>query len=155
MWKYVLDSDHGYVYYAQLVSQTILPAVRASSISTWDAKDPEPMLKFLDCWKMLFPYSLLNTILDTIVMLKRSNVVNSLDPRSETDSIHDWVHQWQPWLGRKREGLFRMIHILLGEVLDAWLPSDASAYILLSPWKNVFEPAAWEQLMHRYIVPKL
>lgn len=155
MWRQVLDSDHGYVYYAQLVSQAILPAVRASSISNWDAKDPEPMLKFLDCWKMLLPYSLLNTILDTIVMPKMSDVVDSWDPRSETYSIHDWVHQWLPWLGRKQKGLFRMIHIKLGEVLDAWHPSDASAYILLSPWKNVFDPEAWEQLMHRYIVPKL
>ncbi|KAK9226421.1 hypothetical protein WN943_011468 [Citrus x changshan-huyou] len=69
-----------------------------------------------DSWKNLLPSSVLDTILDTVVMPKVSSVVNSWNSSSETDPIHVLVQSWMQILGQKREGSYQMILIKLGEV---------------------------------------
>ncbi|KAK3042749.1 hypothetical protein RJ639_000807 [Escallonia herrerae] len=143
LWKNLLQGEERLDFsdamssYTQLLMEVVFPAVRISGTNTWQARDPEPMLRFLESWEKLLPPSVLQTILDNIVMPKLAALVDSWEPRQETILIHSWVHPWLPLLGQKLETLYHTIRNRLESILHDW------------------HPASWEKLMVRHIIPKL
>ncbi|KAI3759898.1 hypothetical protein L1987_50283 [Smallanthus sonchifolius] len=156
VWKDLLQGDEIFdSLYTQLFMEVVFPAVTISSTNTWQARDPEPLLKFIESWEELMPHQALQTILDNIVMPKLSPSVSSWDPIREHIAIHKWVHPWLPLLGQKLDTFYPVIRNRLESFLHVWHPSDVSAYMILSPWKPVFDPGSWEQITVRSIIPKL
>ncbi|GKB25292.1 septin and tuftelin-interacting protein 1 homolog 1 [Tanacetum coccineum] len=155
VWKDLLQGDEIDSPYAQLFMEVVLCAVMRSSINTWQAKHPEPLLRFLYSWERLLPHPALQRILGQIVVPKLLAAVNSWDPHTDSIPMHIWVHPWLPLLGQKHSILYDTVRTKLESVLNAWHPSDVSAYTILSPWKPVFDREIWEQIMVRCISPKL
>eukprot|EP00898_Chlorokybus_atmophyticus_P006958 jgi/Chlat1/7263/Chrsp58S06898 len=148
-----LDTDTD--AYTRLIAGTLLPPLRSAANNNWDPRNVEPMVSLLELWEHILPVSVLNNILMQLVIPKLTRAVDSWDPRQETVPIHAWLHPWLPLLGAHMEPLYAPIRYKLGVALQAWHPSDASAYALLSPWKTVFDPVSWDQLLSRSIIPKL
>ena len=146
LWKRLLQGNEPHDYdiytkaklasstpYTQLFIEFLLSVVRITTTNSWEPRDPEPMLHFLETWENLLPTSILHYILDHIVMPKLRATVDTWDPHRESVPIHAWLHPWLPLLGQRMEPLFPTIFYKFGSVLHAWDASDASAYAILSP----------------------
>ncbi|KAI3920976.1 hypothetical protein MKW92_029736 [Papaver armeniacum] len=139
-WKNLLQGDDPFDYsddvsdYTQLVMEVVFPAIRSCGTNTWDARDPEPMLRLLESWESLLPLSVMRSVLVNVIMPKLSNAVETWDPLKQTVAIHVW----------KLESLYYTIRFKLGK--------GASC---LAPERCVFDPDSWEKLIVQFIVPKL
>ncbi|KAJ9505867.1 hypothetical protein QJQ45_027951 [Haematococcus lacustris] len=140
--------------YLWLVSELVLPPMRAACTS-WQPRDPEPLLAWLDVWASLLPRAALDHVLDMLVMPRLQQAVLSWEPRQETVAIHTWLHPWLEHLAGPLQQLYPGIRHKLYVALQAWHPSDGSALVLLAPWKNALTPLDWSDLLLRSITPKL
>ncbi|CAN6808078.1 unnamed protein product [Brassica oleracea var. botrytis] len=89
-WKMLLDTSTAY---SQPVSEVILAHLRRSVINTWEPRDPEQMLRFIETWGELLPSPIVKTVLDTIV-LPKLNLLDAWHP-SDDSSVHIVLSLWK------------------------------------------------------------
>jgi tuftelin-interacting protein 11 len=152
----LLDDGSAVSPYGALVDDVVVGPALASAAETWEAKDPEPMIRFLETWGDALPLPAIQRLLEQVVMPKLSAAVELWEPRWEPEPCHVWVQRWIPLLGRWLEPLYVTVRHKLGKALLGWHTARALAdYDMVLPWKEAFGPEAWEEFVGRHVVPYL
>lgn len=162
-WKSLLENDQLLSHSSQdlssdafhrLMWEVWMPFVR-NVVAQWQPRNCEPMVDFLDSWAHIIPVWILDNILDQLIFPKLQKEVDNWNPLTDTVPIHSWIHPWLPLMQARLEPLCSPVRSKLSSALQKWHPSDASAKLILQPWKEVLTPGSWEAFMLRNIVPKL
>ena len=140
--------------YHSLLWECFMPIVR-QSITAWNPKHPDPLIKFLDVWSHVLPRWMKNNIQQHILLPKLQAAVELWDPRTDPVPIHSWLHPWLMTLGDQLEIVYPSIRMKLASALTAWHPSDRSAKLILIPWQDIFDKSAMYSFILKNILPKL
>ncbi|MED6292995.1 Tuftelin-interacting protein 11 [Characodon lateralis] len=140
--------------YHRLLWEVWIPVMR-SCVSNWQPRIVGPMVDCVDLWAPLLPLWILDQLLEQMILPRLQREVDNWNPLTDTVPIHSWIHPWLPLLQARLEPLYPPIRSKLSNALQRWHPSDASARLILQPWKNVFTAGAWEAFMVKNIIPKL
>ena len=131
-----------------------MPSVRLA-ITSWNPKQPEELINFLQIWSHVIPSWMKGNIQDQILLPKLQAAVEMWDPRSDLVPIHSWLHPWLPYLDNQLEIVYPTIRNKLASALKAWHPRDSSAKLILLPWKDIFDKASMYSFILKNILPKL
>lgn len=131
-----------------------MPSVRLA-ITSWNPKQPEELISFLQIWSHVIPSWMKANIQDQILLPKLQAAVEMWDPRSDLVPIHSWLHPWLPYLDTQLEIVYPTIRNKLASALKAWHPRDSSAKLILLPWKDIFDKASMYSFILKNILPKL
>ena len=142
-------------YFPLLCYHVMFRQIRSRILSEWNVREPKACIAFLEAWEDILPSELFQNILHQLIFPKLLRTVQDWDPTRDTVPINAWVQPWIPYFHTRMNAIYPTIRHKLGVVLQAWHPSDASAMVILAPWKGVFEDAAMDALLERCIVPKL
>lgn len=141
--------------FSALIWSGIIPSIRLAA-NIWDPRNHQPMAALLDTWAPLLPSYILDNVLEQIILPRLNVCVKNWDPLTDTIPIHVWIHPWVSLLKHKMEdSIFVVIREKLGNALTAWSPSDRSARVMLTPWKNVFSDGDMQSFLVKHIIPKL
>ncbi|KAF6729605.1 Tuftelin-interacting protein 11 [Oryzias melastigma] len=161
-WRAILESrdlrtsgpDSNMDPYHRLLWEVWIPVMRVC-VSGWQPRMVGPMVDCVTLWAPLLPQWILDHVLEQLVLPRLQREVDNWNPLTDTVPIHSWVHPWLPLLHSRLEPLYPPIRSKLANALQRWHPSDASARLILQPWKTVFTVGAWEAFMVKNIIPKL
>uniref|UniRef100_A0A8C7ZGJ6 Tuftelin-interacting protein 11 n=1 Tax=Oryzias sinensis TaxID=183150 RepID=A0A8C7ZGJ6_9TELE len=161
-WRAILESrdlrssgpDSNMDPYHRLLWEVWIPVMRMC-VSGWQPRMVGPMVDCVTLWAPLLPQWILDHLLEQLILPRLQREVDNWNPLTDTVPIHSWIHPWLPLLQSRLEPLYPPIRSKLANALQRWHPSDASARLILQPWKNVFTAGAWEAFMVKNIIPKL
>lgn len=66
--------------------------------SSWNPRDCDPLITFMEVWTPILPQWVLDNIYDQLIMPRIMTEVNNWNPLTDTTPIHVWVHPWIPLL---------------------------------------------------------
>ena len=131
-----------------------LPKVRTCINNEWDPCDCSPAIKLYETWSSFLPPFVRDNMLDQLILPKLAKAVSEWNPKRSTVSLQSLVFPWLPHLGLRVESVLDDARRKVKSMLRAWgaadgLPKD------LAVWRDVFDGAEWDNLLLKYVVPKL
>jgi len=121
----------------------------------WSPRNPDPAIQLFSGWEKIIPKWMHDNITTQLILPKINSEIDLWNPQRDVQPIHLWIHPWLPYLHSSLQEMFRIIRYKLTIVLEKWHPSDESAYLILLPWKNVFDKKDMHDLLKKSIIPKL
>ena len=125
-------------------------------ITRWEPRSASHIIEFVSLWRSEIPPTVWSNVEDQLILPKLIAAVNNWDPINEKILISDWLLPWHSILGSsKMYDMIAQIRHRFRHCLRRWEASDASAKVILWPWRDVWSEAEWNQFMIQNIVPKL
>ncbi|EXX77932.1 TFP11-domain-containing protein [Rhizophagus irregularis] len=142
--------------YESMMYSVWLPKIRSAINNMWNARDYDPAIKLLENWKPpLLPVFIYDNIIDQLIMPKLTREVDSWNPNTDKQMIHQWLHPWLPLLRERMEPLYLTIRQKFRSSLQRWDPIDTTAFDIIEPWNNVFKLKDMQSLIVKSVLPKL
>lgn len=132
-----------------------LPKVRSCINNEWSADDPQPAVRLYESWSSFLPPFIRDNVLDQLILPKVQKAVMEWHPkRNKNTPLHVLIFAWLPHLGLRLDAVLGDARRKLKAWLKVWEPTDGVPTDL-PVWRQVFDTAEWDNLLLRYIVPKL
>ncbi|KAK7056344.1 hypothetical protein VNI00_002898 [Paramarasmius palmivorus] len=131
-----------------------LPKVRTAINNDWSPQVPHPAVKLYEVWSTFLPPFIRDNILDQLILPKVQKAVAQWNPKQDDISLQSIVFPWLPHVGLRLEDVLGDARRKVKSLLRQWvvgedIPKDLKA------WKEVFDPNDWDNIMLKYVVPKL
>ena len=139
--------------YESLIWNCWLPRVRASLINEWNANEPHIAVKIIDNWYPILPKFVFDNVMDQLILPKVQKSVDDWKP-SHPKPLHAFIFPWLPFVQDRLSQVLDSSKRKLRSWLKGWQVEEGLPIDLLN-WKNVHRGSEWDDLMLRYIVPKL
>ncbi|KAG7094056.1 hypothetical protein E1B28_007675 [Marasmius oreades] len=131
-----------------------LPRVRAAINNEWSPETPQPVVKLYEAWSTYLPDFVRDNILDQLILPKVRKAVADWNPKLDEVSLHAIVFPWLPHVGLRIEEFLGEARRKVKALLRKWAVGDEVPQDLKA-WKEVFDAVEWDNILLKYIVPKL
>ncbi len=131
-----------------------LPKVRTSINNEWSPENPHPAVKLYELWSSFLPPFLRDNLLDQLILPKVQKSVASWSTKKSNVSLRAIVFPWLPHVGLRLEDVVGDARRKIKNLLRSWAADEPIPADLLA-WKGVFDKTEWDNMLLKYIVPKL
>ncbi|KAF5315990.1 hypothetical protein D9758_018112 [Tetrapyrgos nigripes] len=131
-----------------------LPKVRTAINNEWSPKDPQPVVKLYEAWSTFLPPFIRDNMLDQLILPKVQKAVADWNAKLDEVSLQTIVFPWLPHVGLRLEDVIGDARRKVKSLLRSWtvgdrIPTDLKA------WRDVFDSKDWDNIILKYIIPKL
>ena len=131
------DDDSWAQLLGLVLSEAVWPPLRRQYISHWDVRQPEPVVSVFKVLQSVLPAGLLESSVQQLVWPRLRDQVERWNPLKDKVPLDYWLLPWRPIVGDSEMQLvYPNIRHKLASALELWHPSDDSALVLITPWKQ-------------------
>ncbi|KAL0571701.1 hypothetical protein V5O48_010262 [Marasmius crinis-equi] len=150
----VCSSEKPMTAFESLLWNVWLPRVRTAINNDWSPKTPQSAVKLYEAWSTYLPPFIRDNVLDQLILPKVQKAIVDWNPKLDDVSLHAIVFPWLPHVGLRMEEFLGDARRKVKNLLKNWAVGEEVPKDLKS-WKDVFDAAEWDNILLKYVVPKL